>query len=128
MALTEDILDAKYVITGYKPGCVIINKEAYTQSVIVCPNSIISPWIVTDISQFTEESADTIVQLKPEVILLGTGEQLNLPDPKIIAYIAKFGIGFEAMCTDAACRTYGILIAERRRAVAGLIIPATTNN
>ena len=67
--------------------------------------------------------AEQIIQLKPEIVLLGTGIKLNLPDPKFIAYFAQQGIGFEAMSTDAACRTYGILTAEGRKTVAALILP-----
>lgn len=123
MSLTEDIIDAKYVITGYQPGCIMINSEAYTQSVIVCPSSIISPWTMTDITQFNKETAEEILHLNPEVVLFGTGEQLILPDPKFIAYFAKHEVGFEVMSTDAACRTYGILVSEGRKAAAALIVP-----
>ena len=34
---------------------------------------------------------------------------------------SQYGIGFEAMNTSAACRTYGILIAEDRKAMVGII-------
>ena len=123
MSLTEDILEGKYIITGYKSDCIMISNKAYTQSVIVSSNMLISPWAINDISQFSEKLAEQIIQLKPEIVLLGTGIKLNLPDPKFIAYFAQQGIGFEAMSTDAACRTYGILTAEGRKTVAALILP-----
>lgn len=121
MDITQDFADSKFIITGYKPGCVIVNNEPYHQSIIVNPETLISPWEVTDIKDLNETTLATILEDQPEIVILGTGETLVLPEPKIIALFAQHGIGLEFMNTSAACRTHGILIAEGRKATAAII-------
>jgi uncharacterized protein len=125
MDITEDFADAKYIITGYKPGCVLINDEPHQQSFITSPESLITPWEVTDIKDLNELTLAPILKDRPEILIIGTGETLVLPEPKIIALFAQHQIGFETMNTSAACRTYGILIAEGRKATAGIIFSQT---
>jgi uncharacterized protein len=58
----------------------------------------------------------------PEVLLIGTGSrQAFLPEPMIRPLIA-LGIGVETMTTQAAARTYNILMSEERRVLA-LLLP-----
>jgi len=123
MDITEDFANATFTITGYKPGCVLINHNPYQQSLIVSPESLISPWEVTDITHLNETSLASILDNRPEIVIIGTGGTLILPAPKIIALFAQHQIGLETMNTSAACRTYGILVAEGRKATAGIIFP-----
>lgn len=121
MSLTQDIDDSNYIITGYQPGCVLINHESYSQSLIICPDKLVTPWEVTHIDQLNKTTLTEVFDLKPEVVLLGTGEQLLLPNPKILALFSDYKIGLETMSTNAACRTYGILTSEGRRTAAAII-------
>jgi uncharacterized protein len=125
MDITQDFADAKYIITGYKPGCVLINNEPHQHSFITSPESLITPWEVTDIKDLNEATLSPILKDQPEIMIIGTGETLVLPEPKIIALFAQHRIGLETMNTGAACRTYGILIAEGRNATAGIIFSQT---
>ena len=125
MDLTQDFADAKYMITGYQSDCVLINEKPHYQSLIVSPESLISPWEVTHIKHIDETNLASIIQQQPEILIIGSGEQLQLPEPKIIALFAQHQIGLETMNTSAACRTYGILIAEGRNAAAAIIFPET---
>ena len=121
MNLTQDFASANYIITGFRKGAVLINDEPHSKSLIVCPDTLISPWEVTHVDQLNETSLAGIVKLQPEVVLLGTGDKAIFPEAKIIAMFAQQHIGFEVMNTQAACRTYGVLIAEGRKAAAALI-------
>ena len=123
MDITQDFADATFIITGYKPGCVFINNEPQQQSFITSPETLITPWQVTDITDLNETTLAPVLQDRPEIMIIGTGESLRLPEPKIIALFAQHQIGIETMNTSAACRTYGILIAEGRKATAGIIFP-----
>jgi len=123
MDFTQDFADANYIITGYEPGNVFINNLIHQQSLIISPDSLISPWEVADVSQLNEASLASVLENQPEIMIIGTGETLVLPEPKIIALFAQHRIGMEAMNTSAACRTYGILVAEGRKATAGIIFP-----
>ena len=63
-----------------------------------------------------------IVELAPEIVLLGTGPAFRFPDAARLAPLYKAGIGVEVMDTPAACRTYNILLGEGRNVVAALIL------
>ncbi len=123
MSLIQDFADASFIITGYRPGCVLINNEPHTQSLIVCPDRLITPWEVTSPDELNEGNLATVLNLQPEVVLLGTGDLLIFPKAEIMTLFSQHKIGLETMSTDAACRTYGILVTEGRRTVAALIFP-----
>jgi uncharacterized protein len=78
-------------------------------------------WDVKSIEDISEENLQVIFNLQPEVILLGTGEtQVFLP-PAIQVHFFRRNFGFEVMTTDAACRTFNVLVAEGRHVVAALM-------
>ncbi len=123
MDITQDFADAKYIITGYESDHVRINDDIYQKSLIISPESLIHPWQVNDASDLNETNLASVLNDKPEIMIIGTGETLILPEPKIIALFAQHQIGLETMNTSAACRTYGVLVAEGRKAAAGIIFP-----
>ena len=55
------------------------------------------------------------------LLLLGTGAVHVFPTSDICRAFADAGVGLEAMNTGAACRTYNILLAERRPVAAALV-------
>src|SRR3546814_3744454 len=57
----------------------------------------------------------------PEVLLVGTGLKQRLLAPQVTQPLLQLGIGVEAMSTEAAARTYNILMSEGRRVVAALL-------
>jgi uncharacterized protein len=60
----------------------------------------------------------------PEFLLLGTGRRQVFPTPAARAAFAAAGIGLETMDTGAACRTYNVLLAEKRPVMAALVAVA----
>ena len=69
----------------------------------------------------TEAHIDALLELDPQVILLGTGARQIFPAMALLARGLARSIGIEVMDTGAACRTYNILMAEGRQVVAGLL-------
>jgi uncharacterized protein len=47
---------------------------------------------------------------------------LRFPAPRLTRALAIARIGLEVMDTQAACRTYNILMAEQRRVAAALLL------
>lgn len=58
------------------------------------------------------------------VLLLGTGARQVFPRPETRRAFTEAGIGLEAMDTGAACRTYNVLLAEKRPVAAALLAVA----
>ena len=88
--------------------------------VIVSPDRIIDRWQVSEPDRLELADLQPAIELKPEIILLGTGADLLLPDVELMAALAALRIGLEIMSTPAACRTFNVLVHERRRVVAAL--------
>ena len=114
------------LITGYGTGengrFVEINKQRHTCNLIVTANKLILDWQATDFSSLSEADFVQIVDLKPEVVLLGTGEKHQFLHPKIVQKLTENNIPLECMTTAAACRTYNFLMSEGRNVAAALIL------
>ena len=96
----------------------------YESSLVVLPDRIVENWNVPTLESLTQDDIGALALLKPELVLLGTGELLRFPDPRLLASLSAARIGAEIMDTRAACRTYNILAEEGRNVAAALIIPA----
>jgi uncharacterized protein len=88
--------------------------------VIVAPDRVIDTWQVSEPARLKLGDLQPAIDLQPEIILLGTGSQLLLPDVELMSALADFSIGLEIMNTPAACRTFNVLVHEHRRVVAAL--------
>jgi uncharacterized protein len=98
-----------------------ISDEYYNSPFIISGQRIVPQWNVESIEEINEASLQVIFDLQPEVILIGTGKtQVFLP-PATQAHFFRHNIGFEVMTTDAACRTFNVLVAEGRHVVAALL-------
>lgn len=106
--------------TGYGEGYVLVNGERIEASVIVLAGRI-EPWPVAVVEDLTEEHFEQLAGLGVEVVLLGTGSTLRFPHPRLTRGLARAGIGLEVMDTQAACRTFNILVAEERKVAAALL-------
>jgi len=123
MDITRDFSDSEFVITGYQNGQVLINNEPYSKSLIVCPDRLITTWSVHHIHQLKPSTLSVMLDLQPEVVLIGTGEKMCCPMGVTMAWFAKQNIGLETMSTAAVCRTFGFLVSEGRRVAAAFIFP-----
>lgn len=110
------------LITAYGMGFVEINKQKYTQNLIVMADQLILDWQAIDFASICAEHLAKIAELKLEVVLLGTGETHQFLHPKLYQTLTAQGIPLECMTTAAACRTYNILMSEGRNVAAALLV------
>jgi len=110
------------LITAYGEDYIEINKQRYTQNLIIMPQTLILDWQVTNFAELTNKHFKQIAELKPEVVLLGTGTTHLFLHPKHHQHLTDNGIALECMTTAAACRTYNILMSEGRAVAAALIL------
>ena len=108
-------------ITGYGEGYVQVNQARHGGSLIVMPTQVIEGWRPQSFEDLQAGDFAQLAQLQVEIVLLGTGEKLRFPHPKLTQALSSKRIGFEAMSTAAACRTYNILMGEGRAVAAALL-------
>ncbi len=118
MKLHADALTSLNTVTAYGPGFVEINQVRHHGHLILVPDQAVTAWSVADFESLRAEDFDALVELHPEVVLLGTGARQRFPHPRLTRRLVEARIGVEVMDTAAACRTYNILMNEGRRVVA----------
>jgi uncharacterized protein len=91
-------------------------------SVIVTRDAVLEGWKPPAVESLSIGDFEALVALRPEVVLLGTGERQHLPAPTLYAEFAARGIGLEVMDNRAACRTYNLLLGESRDVAVALIL------
>jgi len=109
-------------VSGYFEGGVEINGQRYAHSLLVLPETPPRPWPVARFEDLTTEHFETLLAEQPDVVILGTGERQRFAHPRLTAPLIGKQIGVECMDTNAACRTYNILMGEGRKALLALII------
>jgi len=114
--------EGNQLITAYAKGTISINHQVYWHSLIILPTEIKTDWQVSDFDALTMADFEFIANLSPELVILGTGNTHRFVHPKLSAPLTKLGIAVDCMTTDAACRTYNILMSEGRNVAAALIL------
>ena len=101
----------------------VVDREL-TASFLLAPERAVEQWPVNDVELLDADHVDAILALKPELVLLGTGERQHFPAAAFMAGFLRRGVGIEVMDNAAAARTYDLLASEGRRVVAAFILPA----
>ncbi len=110
------------LIRTYAAGRITVNQDSYTRSLIVLPGQIIADWPPQAFDELAATHLEALVLLRPELLILGTGQRQRFPRAELLAPLAGAGIGWEVMDTGAACRTYNILMGEGRNVAAALLM------
>lgn len=120
MKLQASSPSALNTFSGYGEGFVLINGQRHAGSMIVMPERM-QPWDVAGFDALKEADFQVFLELKLEILLLGTGPKQRFPHPRLTRALAQRRIGVEVMDLQAACRTYNILMAEERIVAAALL-------
>ena len=145
LKLHTDPASALNTVTAYGDGYIEVNQVRFSHAVAFGPEGTVADWPVqaaTDITpallqqaaglseaarnplDFLDAPEDTALTAGPdgpEVLLVGTGSRQRLLDQDVLRPLLAAGIGVEVMDTQAAARTYNILMAEGRRVVVALL-------
>lgn len=122
MKFSEDTHAGNYAIQAYHEDAISINGRRFEQSLVVAPQHLQPEWPVDSMEQLSAEQLQKLVDLQPEVIIIGTGKQIRFPHPEVYAHVVQQGVGIEFMDSGAACRTYNVLLSEDRAVVAAIIL------
>jgi len=95
--------------------------EIYTVPVILSAQRVIPDWPVKRIQDIEDHHLDHILELQPEVVLIGSGAKQSFLSPRQMMFFYSRNLGVEVMTTTAACRTFNVLVSEARSVVAALI-------
>jgi len=117
-------LPGPHFIEGYGSGGFRFADMSHRGSILALPSGIYAWDAVTpsDISAATLEAVFKEAPGSIEHLLIGTGIELVPLLPDLRRLLNAAGIRPEPMPTGAAARTYSILLGERRRVAAALLV------
>jgi uncharacterized protein len=122
--LQSDPHSGANTITGYGDGYIEINKTPYSHAVLLSSDGEILKWAIESFEELGTTDFTQMASLKPELIIIGTGKRQRFPKPELLKTLIEAKIGFEVMDSQAACRTYNILVGEGRQVLLALIVEA----
>ena len=98
-----------------------VNDDFFISPFIISAQRIVPEWNVVCIEDINENTLQAVFDVQPEVILLGTGKKQVFLPVATQAHFFRRNLGFEVMTTDAACRTFNVLVSEGRQVVAAML-------
>lgn len=144
MQLQKETNPALNTVTAYGNDYIEINQSRHTHSVYFMPEGQIYDLGIKNPSDFTTELLQKVTGVRTvaqdpmaflegnskrlenpqdiELLLIGTGAHQHLLPTAVISDLLSLRIGVEVMDSQAAARTYNILMSEGRRVVAALLI------
>jgi uncharacterized protein len=113
---------ARAPIDAYGNGGFRFAGMSHQGSLLVLPSGMYR-WDVSDLALLRPENFDSVFAESGDIdfLLLGTGATMNRPSKLIIEIFAKQNLPIDFMSTGSAVRTYGILLAEKRKVAAAFI-------
>ncbi|MBE5315307.1 MAG: hypothetical protein H4O13_07890 [Xanthomonadales bacterium] len=121
MPLAEDRQEGLYTIRWVSAEAIRIDDAEFSRSLLLLPDQVHRDLDVQSLDAIDEALVKRILDLAPQVLILGTGQRQVFPPPRLMAAFLSRGVGIEAMDNAAAARTYNLLALEGRR-VAGLFL------
>jgi uncharacterized protein len=110
------------LIRSYSADEIRIGEHHIRSSCIVTADTLIASWPPASIEDLQLSHLEAIIELRPELVLFGTGARQRFAPAHIRTALGAQGIGVEAMDLGAACRTFNILVQEERRVAAVLFL------
>jgi len=115
-------------VTGYDETGVEINAVRFSYSLLVQPEVAPVAWPPRSFDELSAEHFAQIAAVSPDVVILGTGARQKFVHPRLVTALTARHIGVECMDSQAACRTYNILMAEGRKVVLALIFEGSASD
>jgi len=124
MQLNLENPDFDYFLRGADGRVALVNDRRLERSFIVAPDTLVEDWNVVAADRLTVDDLAPLLDLQPELVLLGSGDRQVFPPAEVVAACLSRGIGMETMTNDAVARTYQVLASEGRRVVAAFVLAA----
>jgi len=123
MDLSLDRPDGYLFVRRVEAHAITLIDRPLQNSCLLAPDQVIQDWPITDAALLNESHVEGILALRPELVILGTGQKQVFPAAAFMAGFLRKNIGIEIMDNAAAARTYNLLAGEGRHVVAGFILP-----
>jgi len=123
MQLTEHPNENQFFLRHADASSVTVVDRRLQRSFAVSATQVLEDLPVSNPAALDRDAIERVLALRPEVVLLGTGERAIVPPQSVLAEFLNRGIGLETMDNAAAARTFNVLVGEGRQAVGVFLLP-----
>jgi len=103
-------------------GQTVVGNRSWSEVIALTADGVIEGWSAVPVEELSRDALAPLLQLQPELIVIGTGSRQLLPHRDLMFAMARANTGLEMMDTPAAARTFNVLISEGR-SVAAVLYP-----
>ena len=121
MDINRHKFHGNYKLSGYEPGKIIVNNTIYNHSIVVSKDHLILDWVPQKPSELASIHFEQILDLRPEIIILGTGKKHHFINEELLKVAYDRDIPVEVMSSSKACMLYTILIQEQKNVIAAIM-------
>lgn len=122
MKLDPDNTGTSRTVSAFSGDTVTIGGQDYMYSLIVMPDMPPAHWPIRSFDELTLQNLIELGQYRPDIIILGTGQQPRFLRQEQTLLLLEKGILIECMNNRAACGAYNLILAENRNAMLALIM------
>jgi uncharacterized protein len=99
-----------------------IGDQVWSDPVALTAEGMLDDWPAVAAETLSIDDLAPLLDKRPELVIIGTGSQQQLPQRDLMFAMARAGVGLEVMDTPAAARTFNVLVGEGR-SVAAVLYP-----
>lgn len=122
MQLTEHRPERELFVRQASSSRVTVVDRVFTHSLVMDAQRVIEDFAPRSVAELDAAAIARVLELQPEVVLLGTGARAVFPPQSVLAQFLTRGVGLETMDSAAAARTFNVLAGEGRRVAAVFLL------
>jgi len=107
------------MIDSYEFGMIVVNGKKYYSDVIIYPDKVDDQWWRKEGHLLIPQDLEKVVEAKPEVLIVGTGNwgMMNVPS-STQQWVKSQGIQLKIELTQNACQVYNRVFQSKRTVAA----------
>lgn len=121
MKFQPDTLEGVNTIARHGPSGIVVAGRSYRGSVVVPWVGDIAAWAAGRLDDLQPAHFEQLLAYRPELVIFGSGPRLHFVAAAFYKSLVARGVGIETMDSAAACRTFNVLVSEKRAVLAALL-------
>lgn len=121
MSLQQQVSEAGLRVRWVRADAIGIEHDSIDENFLLSPQRIYRPFAAGGLAALDEGALLQVIELAPDLLLLGTGQRQRFLPPRLQAVLLSRGIGVECMDNAAAARTFNLLADENRHLLAAFL-------
>jgi uncharacterized protein len=115
-------VDNQRFISEYTAGRLVYGQTVYQHSVWIDSEGHAQPWRPCAFEDLQPHDLEPSENDKALILIIGTGVKQHLLNRHQQSLLNKMGIAYEVMSSDAACRSFNMIVSDKKPVQLALLI------